>query len=182
MGKKRMVSIIGIFFAILILSSASVVDNQDIWGPFKFFVGKWEGSGEGKPGISHGKQEYQFILQGQYLYVKNESRFEPQEKNPKGELHEDWGFISYDRLRKKFILRQFHGEGFVNQYLCESLAEDEKSLVFVSEQIENIPPGWKARLTYKILDDNEFQQTFDLAGPGAEFECYSTGVMKRIGK
>jgi Domain of unknown function (DUF6597) len=32
----------------------------------------------------------------------------PQEKNPKGEAHEDVGFISYDEAAQKLVLRQFH--------------------------------------------------------------------------
>lgn len=114
-----------------------------------------------------------------YEDMKNRSVFESQERNPNGEIHEDWEFFSLDQIRKTFVLRQFHVEGFVNQYVLESLSEDGKSFVFVSEHIENIPRGFKARLTFKILSEDEFQQTFDLAGPGQEFACYSSGVMKR---
>ncbi|MCX8159569.1 MAG: heme-binding beta-barrel domain-containing protein [Candidatus Saccharicenans sp.] len=153
---------------------------EDVWRPFKYFLGRWEGRGEGQSGISTGKQEFQFIMNGQYLQVRNVAQFEPQEKNPRGQRHEDWGFFSFDRTRKKFVLRQFHLEGFVNQYVCESISDDGRTFIFVSEQIENIPPGWKARLTYRILNENEFQQTFDLAAPGKELECYSSGVMKRV--
>ncbi len=49
----------------------------------------------------------------------------------------------------------------------------------MSEAIENIPAGVKARLTYKVLDADTFEQTFDLARPGQEFTCYSRGIMKR---
>ena len=178
----RKLSILVIFFSLLIpaRSLAQADKNQDIWAPFKFFVGKWEGRGEGKPGISTGKQEFQFILGGKYLHVKNEARFEPQRNNPAGQIHEDWGFFSYDQARKKYVLRQFHMEGFVNQYLCESCGEDGKTFTFVSEQIENIPAGWRAKLTYKILNENEFQQSFDLAAPEKEYDCYSVGIMKRL--
>ena len=126
-------------------------------------------------------QEFEFVLGGKYLLVKNESRFEPQEKNAKGEVHQDWGFFSFDQMRKKYVLRQFHVEGFVNQYVCDGPGEDGKTFVFISEAMENIPPGWKARLTYRILSENEFEQTFDLAAAGKEMECYSKGVMKRKG-
>jgi len=153
---------------------------QDVWLPFKFFFGQWEGRGEGQPGVSHGRQECEFVLGGKYLQVKNEARFDPQEKNPKGEVHEDWGFISYDRMRKLYVFRQFHVEGFVNQYICTGPEPDGKTFVFLSEAIENIPPGFKARLTYRILDENSFEQTFDLAPPGQEMACYSKGTMKRI--
>lgn len=30
---------------------------QHVWKPFQFFTGKWEGAGEGKPGVSRGKME-----------------------------------------------------------------------------------------------------------------------------
>ncbi len=154
---------------------------QDIWKPFQFFVGKWEGSGEGKPGVSRGKQEFAFVLGGQYLQVRNEVVFEPQERNPKGEAHEDWGFFSYDKLRKAYVFRQFHIEGFVNQYVCAGPSADGKTFVFLSEAIENLPPGFKAKLTYRILEDDRFEQTFDLAAPGQEMECYSQGIMIRAG-
>ena len=153
--------------------------NQDVWEPFRFFVGRWEGQGEGKAGISKGKQEWQFVLRGKFLQVKNETSFEPQGKNLEGEIHEDFGFFSFDQIRRKHIFRQFHVEGFVNQYVLESMGDDNKTFIFVSEQIENIPLGWKARLSYKILNENEFQQTFDLQAPGKEFECYSKGILKR---
>jgi len=153
--------------------------QADPWAPFRFFVGSWEGRGEGGPGVSAGEQTFAFILRGAYLHVRNKAVFAPQEKNPKGETHEDWGVFSYDKARKTFVFRQFHVEGFVNQYVLENAPPDGKTFVFVTEAIENIPAGFKARLTYKVIDADTFEQTFDLAAPGKEFECYSKGVMKR---
>jgi len=166
---------------LLSLAARQPESAQDVWAPFRFFIGQWEGQGEGQSGISHGRQEWQFVLGGRYLQVKNEARFDPQDKNPKGEVHEDWGFISYDRTRKAYIFRQFHVEGFVNQYVCPGPGADGRTFIFLSEAIENIPPGFKARLTYRILEDNSFEQTFDLAPPGQELTCYSKGVMTRKG-
>jgi hypothetical protein len=182
MRKNEMMALsLAILTVVFSLRAQQPESPQDVWQPFKFFVGQWEGRGEGEPGISHGRQEWEFVLGGKYLQVKNEARFEPQEKNPKGEVHEDWGFISYDRVRKAYVLRQFNIEGFVNQYVCTGPAGDGKTFVFLSEAIENIPPGFKARLTYRILDENTFEQTFDLAPPGKEMACYAKGVMARKG-
>jgi hypothetical protein len=156
------------------------VPAADVWAPFRFFVGSWEGQGEGTPGSGKGRQTFAFILRGTFLQVQNKAVFDPQDKNPRGEVHEDMGVFSYDKARKAFILRQFHVEGFVNQYVFEGApAADARTFVFVSEAIENIPAGFKARLTYKILDSDTFEQTFDLAPPGQAFTCYSQGVMKR---
>jgi hypothetical protein len=85
------------------------------------------------------------------------------------------------RTRQAYVFRQFHSEGFVNQYVCAGPETDGKTFIFLSEAIENIPPGFKARLTYRILDDSRSEQTFDLAPPGQEMSCYSKGVMTRKG-
>jgi hypothetical protein len=180
-GVRPLMAVTGIvaLFVSLALSQNASPAPTDVWAPFRFFVGGWEGAGEGGPGASTGEQTFAFILRGTYLQVRNKAVFAPQEKNPKGEVHEDWGLFSYDKARKTFVLRQFHTEGFVNQYVLEPAAAEAKTFVFVSEAIENIPAGFKARLTYKILDADTFEQTFDLAPPGQEFTCYSKGVMKR---
>jgi hypothetical protein len=78
------------------------------------------------------------------LFIQNKYIYEPQKKNPRDKIHEDWSLINYDRPREAFILRQFHIEGFVNQYLLESITEDGQPICFVTEAIENIAPGWKA--------------------------------------
>lgn len=172
--------LLGLLFAVSIAVVPALGQEEDVWEPLRFFSGQWEGQGEGKGGISKGVQHFEFILGGQYLHVRNRTVFEPQEENPKGEVHQDWGFFSYDRARKTFVLRQFHVEGFVNQYVMDTPRADSKTLVFTSESIENIPSGFRARLTYRILNDHEFEQTFDLASPGQQFDCYSKGIMKRV--
>lgn len=71
------------------------------------------------------------------------------------------------------MLRQFHVEGFVNQYVQTSSTLDGKTFVFTTEQIENIPVGWRARETYRIVSPDEFVEVFELAEPGKDFEIYS---------
>jgi len=44
-----------------------------------------------------------------------------------------------------------HVEGFITQYVLEDITEEGK-LVFATEQIENAPPGLKARLTFRRLN------------------------------
>lgn len=149
------------------------------WTPLKVLEGSWQGAGKGKPGISTMERSYEFVMNGRFLSVRNKSVYAPQTANPKGEVHEDWGMISFDRTRKQFVLRQFHVEGFVNQYAAEPVEASAKRMVFTSEAIENIPPGWRARETYNILSNDEFIETFELAEPGKEFEVYSEARLKR---
>ena len=74
---------------------------------------------------------------------------------------------------------QFHIEGFVNQYVSASISDEGKTIVFTSEGIENIPTGWRARETYRIVNADEFTEVFELAEPGKDFQIYSEGHFRR---
>ena len=149
------------------------------WEPLRFFVGSWTGVGTGQPGTSTVERDYSFTLNDRFLEVRNKSTYLPQEKNPKGEVHEDRGFVSWDRGRRRFVFRQFHVEGFVNQYVADSVAASPDSIVFRSEAIENIPLGYRARETCRILGPDEFVERFELAEPNGEFAVYSESRFKR---
>ena len=154
-------------------------ENVDPWEPFRYFLGQWRGTGSGNPGESQVEREYKFVLNEQFIQIINRSVYEPQEQNPEGEVHEDIGYLSYDRSRHRHVLREFHVEGYVNQYLLEDWDTGSQKLVLRTEAIENIPPGWQTRTTYEILGENEFRETLDLAGPGQEWSCYITNELKR---
>src|SRR5262245_20801367 len=72
-------------------TQAQTIQQPDVWEPLKYFVGSWEGAAKGQPGAGKVEREYQFVLNGKFLQAKNKSTYPPQEKNPKGEIHEDWG-------------------------------------------------------------------------------------------
>lgn len=153
--------------------------ESDRFQAFRFFLGKWQGEGQGQPGKSRVSREYALVLEGRFIEVKNRSLYAPQEGNP-GEDHRDVGYLSFDSTRGKHVLRQFHVEGFVNQYLHESTSADGKTIVFVTEAIENIPPGWRARETYVLLGPDEFVERFELAEPGKDWELYSENRLRRV--
>ena len=143
-----------------------------MWSSFESFIGRWHGTGSGEPGNSQVERSYRLILNDKFLEVKNKSTYPPQSQNPQGEVHEDLGLFSYDKARKAYILRQFHVEGFVNQYVMDYLAPDGKTIVFITENIENIQAGWRAKETYQLINPDEFTETFELAPPGKDFELY----------
>ncbi len=143
------------------------------WGALRQLEGDWKGSGKGEPGVSTSERNYSFILGAKFLHGRNRTVYEPQEENSKGEVHQNLDYFSYDRNRKKLVLRQFHGEGFVNQYVRTDSGADPKVFVFETEAIENIPAGWKAKETYRLLDNGEWLETFELAAPGKEYEVYT---------
>jgi hypothetical protein len=153
--------------------------KDSIWLPLKPFIGEWSGEGGGGPGQGKYERSYQSVLNKNFIEIRNKSTFQPTDKNPKGEVHEDLGYFSYDKGLKKFKLRQYHIEGFVNEYVLDSISPNKKTLVFLTYEIENIPKGFKAKETYRILSENEIEETFELAEPGKPFEIYSKVLLKR---
>jgi hypothetical protein len=174
--RKKMIIFLLLFPALLV---AQAEKKQDVWEPVKFLVGEWEGRGEGKSGISKVWKDWHFALNGKFLQMKTKAVFAPQEKNPKGETHEDLGYFSYDGARETIVFRQFHVEGFIIQYVIESTSGDGQTVTFASEQIENGPPGLVAKLIIKALDTDTVEERFELAFSGKEFDCFNTNIIKR---
>lgn len=140
--------------------------------------GNWRGEGQGDPGTSTVERSYRWVLDGKFLQSKNRSTYAPQPSNPKGEIHEDVGYYSHDKVRKLLVSRQFHVEGFVNQYVLESSTAD--TFVFVSEAIENIPAGFRARETLTFTGDDQLEETFEIAEPKGDFAVYSKTELTRV--
>jgi len=168
--------------ALLLFPASSAVARQapaEPLGPIAALVGKWTGTSGGQPGNGTVEREYEPTLGGRFIRVHNRSTYPPQEKNPKGEKHEDEGFFSFDRARKRIVLRQFHVEGFVNTY-AQDLDAGAGTIAFTTEGIENIPAGFRARETYLLQGPDELEEVFELAEPGQPFAVYSRTRLKRV--
>lgn len=151
---------------------AQTGERQSEWAPLRYFVGTWEGTATSRTSIGTATREFRFVLDGAFLESAGKTVYEASTQLPDGQTREELGFFSYDRARKTIVLRQFHPEGYVNQYALDSVSVDTTTLVFVSENIENIPPDWRAKVQYEIIDKNEFIELFKLAPPGEAFEVF----------
>jgi hypothetical protein len=153
--------------------STAKADRWESWRPL---VGIWEGESQGKPGKGSVMLEVSFVLNNRFLKLATTADY----RDEKGgsEHHEDFGFVSFDRGRSKFVFRQFHAEGFVNHYTLTSEPKADLKIELTSESCENTPTGWKARETYRISGD-ALHHTFDLAPPDRPFERYITATLKR---
>lgn len=169
---------------IALCSAASIVgaaqpppqDNLAVLAPL---IGKWTGTSEGQPGNGTVERDYERVLRSRFMRGRNRSTYPPQEKNPKGEIHEDEGLFSFDRARKRIVFRQFHVEGFVTTYL-QDLDAKPGTISFTTESIENIPAGWRARETYLFHGPDEIEEVFELAEAGKPFAVYSRTRLKRV--
>lgn len=144
-----------------------------------FLLGRWEGTQEGQPGSGTVTREYTRELNGRFIRATNRSVYPAQPKNPKGEIHEDVGYFGLDRSRKLIVLRQFHTESFVVQYVWDT-ASTASRVVMTSEAIENIPKGYRARETYVQVGPDEVEEIFEMAEPNQDFKVYSRTRIRRV--
>ena len=173
-NRDRVDRMLKVLFGILLLSalgSAQTSPKPDTWKPLKFFVGVWEGTGQGEAGDAKVEREYKFVLDGKYLQAAHRSAYAPQTK-AKEAAHEDLGFFSWDKTRGHFVFRQFNSEGFTIQFLVSRISDDGKTFVLDSEINENIPKEMRSRVTYRILNDGEFTETYEIAEPGKDLAVY----------
>jgi hypothetical protein len=154
--------------------------QPDPWAMLRVLVGKWEGPAAGVPGKGLSTREYRFELNERFLSEHGKIVWEPKSAAEKAAVHEDFGWFSFDRNLKKIVWRQFHDEGFVNEYTLDSASADGKSLDFVSVRIENIAPGFRAKESFRMLSADELEATFWLAAPGKDFEVFVRSHLKRL--
>jgi hypothetical protein len=166
--------------AVIAARAAEPAPAADPWAPIRFLEGEWVGTAEGEPGVGTVHRSYQFILGHRFLQERNVSAYSPKDPKTPGELHEHWSIISFDKQRKKLVLRQFHQEGFVNQYVVVAEESTPQRLVFLSEAFENLDARWRARETYDVGSADAFTETFELAEPGKEFQVYSKNSFRRV--
>lgn len=162
------------------LAGKTLVPAPEYWAPVKFLLGEWTGTVTGQAGNGTVVRRYDFILGQRFIRETSRSTYPPQQGNPQGEVHEHHGYFSYDKARKLIVMRQFHVEGFVNQYVLAPDTGTMANVVFDSESFENFSNDWRARETYQILGPEEFVEIFELAPPGKDFEMYSRNHLRRV--
>ena len=161
------------FFIILLflpqLIWSQELKSTNVWEPFEYFIGDWEGKSFGEAGEGAGQRTYQFVMDFSFLYHRNSITFEPAEKNMTEKIHEDIVFFNYDKSRELITAHRFCIEGIYCKFVLDSMYNDKRNFIFTSEYSENGLPGSKMRLSYKIIDQDKFIETLESGLPGKDF-------------
>lgn len=144
-----------------------------------WLIGDWGGFGEGRPGLSGSDRHAERIQNGRFIRVEGRSVYPRQQGNPSGEIHSSLDLWSFDRRRNLLVLRQFDSLGFVATYVQDRAASTGGRLVLVSEHLENVPAGWRARYTYEHPARDEFRELFELDS-GQGYERYVSSRFLRV--
>jgi len=63
-------------------------------------IGKWVGTGEAPEGKGDYVRTYQFVLNNKFIELRNKSMYPATKEKPKRYVHEDYGYISYDKTQR----------------------------------------------------------------------------------
>lgn len=175
---KRMAVLHAIFFVTIFTGSvcAKEIGTQ----PMDFLLGEWRGVGTGKWGTSAAELKYERLYEGVFIHGIGRSVYPKQKKNPSGEIHKTFDLYSFDKSLGTVVLRQFDNEGYVTTYYLNKTSSSDSRLEFVSSHLENVPSGWRARLTFEIKSDEEFVEYFELDTGKGKFENYLTNKFLRV--
>jgi hypothetical protein len=128
----------------------------------RFLVGSWEGEARSGVRVGTGEREFSIILKGEFIHINNRIEFESPHTDSSLRLREDWGILSIDDTRETLMLRQFSDDGSVSRYVADSVfGEEDITIVFVTESIENAPDKSWARLTITIHSSDEFSELLE---------------------
>jgi hypothetical protein len=155
------------YLTILTLIAIPIVGfSQNKFAKIDFLIGNWQGVETGLSGDGIGFRTYSYELGKNYIMEKNQSTFPKNDKNPHGEVHRDFGVISYNSNKNEIVYRSFNIEGFTNIFVLDTTLSTETKFVFITREIENNPGNWKAKVIIEKISETEFKEFFDIAMDG----------------
>ena len=91
-ASSKLWRVVGLVLLCLVLPAIGAGQQStgtDSFDRVRFLIGRWLGTSEGQPGKGTLRREYTLALNGRFIRVHNRSEDPVQEKNPKGEVHEE---------------------------------------------------------------------------------------------
>jgi hypothetical protein len=149
------------------------------WKPFQemeFLVGSWSGATEGVPGTGGRFERWQWEFGRSFLVVKATTIFPGRDGKPE-ERHEEIGYYSYDRDRRRYTAVYFLSEGIRGLSDVEILGDG--SLRLTSTALENYEPGAKTRRTIQKKSPTEIVHTLEIQLPGRDWVVYFTDKLEK---
>jgi hypothetical protein len=173
-----------VFCALLLatMPAMAAAAKPDGLAPIAKLIGDWTGVSEGEPGTAATTRHATRAQNDHFVFVEGRSVYPKQDKNKSGEIHTQLDVWSYDKARKLIVLRQFDSLGFASTYVQDKAASINGKFVLVSEHLENVPAGLKARYTFEFKGTDEYHELFELDENGKGFQTYVSGRFLRSPK
>lgn len=138
--------------------------------------GEWRGYGEFTNRTTYIHKTWEFDVAGIFLTERTIDMFPPAEPSTEFEVHQDLTVFYWDGTTLK--AKGFYVEGFVWNSLVSTTSEGH--IVIETAEVENGPPGVKARYTIRPDGADAFTATFELAFGDKDYGLMETLTMRRV--
>jgi len=165
-----------ISFLLCFLCSGTALQVNSL-GQLTKLEGVWSGTCSGRPGIGTVTKTFTSFYGGKFVKCETVLTI-PAKGGKPANVHQDLTIFSYDVMNQTLRMRQFHNEGFV--HTCELQSSGLGHWVFEGKDVENLPPGFRPRLTIDLHSDGTLNEVFSLAQPGKDFSEYVRTIVKRL--
>ncbi|MEI8114641.1 MAG: hypothetical protein WCI54_13480 [Bacteroidia bacterium] len=143
------------------------------WDKWNWLMGEWVGEGSGQPGQGGGTFSFKPDLDQKILIRKSHSKY-PASANKPEIIHDDLMVVYLDNQENSNKAIYFDNEGHTIKY---SITYSDKSIVFTSEKIPNVPTF---RLSYSLLEDAIVNTKFEMSQDGEKFFTYIEGKSRKV--
>jgi len=147
------------------------------FGPLAWLVGEWQGYGIFPDDTTYIHKRFDYETAGVHLVERTIDIFPPEDLGTDYQLHQD--FAVYYRDGSDYHVKSFFVEGFVWSSTVR-VSSNGDTLLVATDQIENAPPTFRARITFIREGEDGFRGVFELAPDGQTFEVFERQVMRRI--
>ncbi len=161
------------FICFLIISGACFGQQNPSWEKVNWLIGKWVGSGQGKPGQGSGTFSFEKELDGNIIVRKSHSEIQ-KDSTQKAFGHDDLMILYHEGTNYFSKAIYFDNEGHNIQY---EISFSQKSMILLSKKSNGTPAF---RLTYTLISENTLLTTFEISSDGEKFIKYIEGESKRI--
>jgi hypothetical protein len=146
---------------------------MDILDKLQILIGSWSSPVSGQPGQGiAGWTTFSYDLDKRVIVRKSRAEFAPGPGETKGLVHDDLLVIYQQSGEPQIRAIYFDNEGHIIHYTL-SFPEKQPGVVFESEASP------RARLVYKVAEDDTLVTEFSVAAPGGELLLHVKGTVIR---
>lgn len=144
-------------------AAAPAATATDAWAPLRPFLGAWSGTlASGAPA----RWRFDFVAGGRFLDVRGSPLLfaGPTARRDAGE---ELGRISRDASGERLVWQQFTESGRIDRWVSGPPLDG--GVAFVAEASESLPPGTRARITFRREGEDALRAVLELAEAGKDF-------------
>lgn len=179
MGNK-LGKITTLVFIVCLQLSAQTLPAGNPLSDFNFLIGEWKGTSHGVEGDGVCKKSVTVGSDSNLIVSHNDFSFENSKSYPPSDKHEHKSVYSFNKEDSSLVVKVLNSEGHTTCFKEKKKSSGKDKKIFLSQKIENGPPGLKVRRTILKLSDDSYTETLEYKYPSRDYIVWRTTTWEKI--